>query len=264
MVVIMQLTKDNYYSPEADRVYMSVSQFKSFRKCEAKAKAKLDGTWQEPKNEAFLIGSYVHAWSEGTLAEFKKEHPELYKKSDGALMQKFDIAEKMIAALKDDEFVTMVREGQKEVIMTAELFGVAFKCMIDIYNLDSEVIVDLKTTREIHKKYWNDDKRKFENFIECYDYLLQMAVYAEIDRINRGSNKYFLPHIVAVSKEDVPDKAVIFLGTDYIADKLLELELGIGRVVRVKQGLEEPIRCEKCDYCKATKKITGVVHYTDL
>lgn len=260
----MLLTKDNYYSAEADRAYMSVSQFKSFRECEAKAKAKLDGIWQEPKNEAFLIGSYVHAWSEGTLEEFKKEHPELYKKTDGTLMQKYDIAEKMIAALKDDEFITKVREGQKEVIMTAMLFGVNFKCMIDIYNPDSEVIVDLKTTREIHKKYWNDEKRKFENFIEYYDYLLQMAVYAEIDRVNRGSNKYFLPHIVAVSKEDVPDKAVIFLGTDYIADKLLELELGLDRIVKVKNGLEEPMRCEECDYCKATKKITGVIHYTDL
>jgi hypothetical protein len=259
----MELSKENYYSLEADREYMSVSQFKSFNECEAKAKAKLDGIWQDKPNEAFLIGSYVHSWSEGKLEEFKVEHPELYKK-DGSLMCKFDIAEKMIAALKDDEFVTKVREGQKEVIMTAELFGVPFKCMIDIYNPEQEVIVDLKTTREIHKKYWNEDNRKFENFIEHYNYLLQMAVYAEIDRINRKSDKYFLPHIIAVSKEDVPDKAVIFLGTDYIADKLLELELRLDRVMKVKYGLEDPIRCEKCDYCKSTKKIKEIIHYTDL
>lgn len=259
----MLLTKENYYSIEADREYMSVSQFKSFCECEAKAKAKLDSKWLEPKNEEFLIGSYVHAWSEGTLEEFKKDHKELYKK-DGTLMQKFEIAEKMIGALQNDDFISKVREGQKEVIMTANLFGVKFKCMIDIYSPEHEVIVDLKTTRDIHKKYWNDKKSKFENFIEYYDYLLQMAVYAEIDRINRSSDKYYLPHIIAVSKEEVPDKAVIFLGTDYIEDKLLELELGLDRIVKVKKGLEEPIRCEKCDFCKGTKKIIEVIHYTDL
>ena len=37
----MILTQENYYTPEANRAYMSTSQFKDFEKCEAMALAKL-------------------------------------------------------------------------------------------------------------------------------------------------------------------------------------------------------------------------------
>lgn len=38
---LLQLNDENYYSQEADMQYMSVSQYKAFRKCEAAALAKL-------------------------------------------------------------------------------------------------------------------------------------------------------------------------------------------------------------------------------
>ena len=39
----MKLTNQNYYSQEANKTYMSVSQLKSFMKCEAAAMAELRG-----------------------------------------------------------------------------------------------------------------------------------------------------------------------------------------------------------------------------
>ena len=69
----MILTPENYFSPEADREYMSVSQYKSFLKCEAAAYAELTGEWQREEKEAFLVGHYVHAWAEGKLDEFIAE-----------------------------------------------------------------------------------------------------------------------------------------------------------------------------------------------
>ena len=39
----MKLTHENYYSPEANQAYMSVSQFKAFDRCEAAALAELRG-----------------------------------------------------------------------------------------------------------------------------------------------------------------------------------------------------------------------------
>lgn len=259
----MKLNSKNYYSNKADKQYMSVSQYKSFLSCEAKTMAKLNGQWIEPENEAFLIGSYVHSWNDNTLEQFKSKHPKLFKK-DGSLMAKYEIGNKMIAALENDKLVSMVREGEKEVIKTAELFGVPWKCMIDIYSSKNEVIADLKTTREIHKKYWNESTRTHQNFIEYYDYLVQMAVYCEIDRINRKSDYYYLPHIIAVSKEDIPDKSIVYLGTDFIQDKLLEVEINMDRIKQVKHEGAEPRRCGKCDYCKATKQLTKVIHYLDL
>ena len=258
----MTVTKENYFALETDKEYMSVSLFKSFIKCEAKTMAKLNGEWEEENKDAFLLGSYVHAWSEGTLEEFKKDHPEMYSTrgaTKGQLKAAFQIADKMITTLKDDKLVQEAREGQKEVIQTAELFGVPWKVMFDIYNPDRKAIVDIKTTRNIHSKFSGN-----ENFITHYDYLLQMAVYCEIDRINRKAEDYFQPHIIAVSREDIPDKAVIFLGTDFIRDKLLEVEILIDHIKAVWKGKEEPVRCEECDYCRATKKLDKVLFYMDL
>ncbi|WP_193756612.1 PD-(D/E)XK nuclease-like domain-containing protein, partial [Clostridium coskatii] len=134
-----------------------------------------------------------------------------------------------------------------------------WKAMFDIYNPQKKVIVDLKTTRNIHSKFNGN-----ENFITHYDYLLQMAIYCEIDRINRKADDYFQPHIIAVSKEDIPDKAVILLGTEFIEDKLLETEILMDRVKAVWQGREQPTRCEECDYCRATKKLEKTIFYMDL
>jgi len=73
------LTSENYYSLEADKYYLSMSQYKSFITCEAKAVAELHG-YKSPTSDAMLIGSYVDAWCEGTLEKFKEEHPEIYNK----------------------------------------------------------------------------------------------------------------------------------------------------------------------------------------
>jgi hypothetical protein len=226
--------------------------------------AKLRGEWVDPPNDAFITGSMVHSWSQlETLGEFKREHPEMFKK-DGTLYAKYEIANKMIDTLKNDPMVEKVRQGTKEVILTGELYGAKWKIMIDIYNPSKGYFADLKTTREIHKKYWNDEIRQHQNFIEYYDYLLQMAVYAEIERQNRGGEDYLQPHIIAVSKEEIPDKAVILVGTEFIKDKLLSLEYLMPRFIEVKEGKREPYRCECCDYCRSTKKIDSVIHYMDL
>ena len=260
----MEINKDNYFSLEADREYFSVSQFKSFKECEAKTMAKLNGTWVDGTNDAFTLGSYVHLWSEGgNLGDFRMQHPEMFKK-DGELKANFKVADKMIETLSKDPLIEKVREGQKEVTFTGELYGAKWKIMIDIYNPSSKYFADLKTTRSIQMKYWNEELKIKQNFIEYYDYLLQMAVYAEIERQNRGGEDYLQPHIIAVSKEEIPDKAVILVGTEFIKDKLLEIESLLPHFIRVKEGEEVPTRCGHCDYCRSTKQISKIIHYTEL
>lgn len=64
----MELTAENYYSPEANAEYMSVSQFKSFAgtdgklACEAEAMAELRGEWEMKKTTALMVGSYVDSY----------------------------------------------------------------------------------------------------------------------------------------------------------------------------------------------------------
>ena len=62
----MKLTEQNYYSQKANFEYMSVSQYKSFCKCEAAALAELKGEWTKPSSQALLLGSLVDEMLTGT------------------------------------------------------------------------------------------------------------------------------------------------------------------------------------------------------
>ena len=51
----MLLNDDNYYSFEADKEYFSVSLYKLFKQCEAKAVAKVKGEYRQSNNDAFHL-----------------------------------------------------------------------------------------------------------------------------------------------------------------------------------------------------------------
>lgn len=53
----MLLNEGNYYGPEAGMAYFSVSQYKSFMKCEAAAMAEIQGGYKRPLTRALLVGS---------------------------------------------------------------------------------------------------------------------------------------------------------------------------------------------------------------
>ena len=104
----MILTNENYYSNEANWEYMSVSQYKQFRKCEATAMAELNGKWKQPKSTALLVGSYVDSWFEGTLDEFTLQNPEIFKK-DGTLKVDYIQAEEIIRKLTEDKQQALIQ-----------------------------------------------------------------------------------------------------------------------------------------------------------
>ena len=95
------LTVQNYFSPDANCEYMSVSQFKSFRKCQAAAMAELNGQYQREQTTALLVGSYVDAWFSGEIGQFRMEHPEIFKR-DGTLKTDYEQAERIIARVQRD------------------------------------------------------------------------------------------------------------------------------------------------------------------
>ena len=80
-----KLTEKNYFSPEMNRKYMSVSQYKAFCKCEAAALAELNGTYEKPKSRALTLGSYVDEMLTGTAKSQEKfiteNYAELFKKN---------------------------------------------------------------------------------------------------------------------------------------------------------------------------------------
>lgn len=270
-VILLKLNKNNYFSQEANRHYMSVSQFKSFLPsysgCEAGAMASINGEWERAHVVAFDEGHYVHAWNEGTLDEFKADNPHLFAstgKTAGQLKANFQHCNTMIETLESDPLVMKALDGEKEVIMSAELFGIEWKVMLDSYQPQTGIFADLKTMKEMDGKFWNTEIGVYENFIDHYGYNLQMAVYAEIERIVHGRDKWLLPHMVIVTKQKPPDHDIIYFDYDAIEQGLHIVGKHIERVKAVKSGAAHPARCEKCDYCRSTKKIKTIKHFSEL
>lgn len=258
---MLTLTNQNYHSIEANKEYMSNSQYKDFLSCEAKAMAKLNG-WHEPTSDALMIGSYVHAAIEGALDEFKAEHPEIFK-SNGGMYAEFVKADELIRVLKSDPFVMFALQGKKEIIMTAGFAGAQWKIKIDSHNPEKGRFADIKTVKSIRDKYW-DSERGYVSFVEAYKYDTQMAIYAEIEKRWSSRDNWLKPLIVAVSKEDVPDKEVIGFDENDIERELETIASNMPHIMAVKNGHEEPSRCEKCRYCRQSKKLSGITHYLDL
>lgn len=271
LVIPMELNKENYYSQEANLYFMSVSQFKGFVPayggCEARAMAVLHGEFVPEPVEAFLEGHYLHAWNEGVLHEFKASNPRLYSSrgsTAGQLKSNFKHCDKMIEALESDPLVMKTLAGEKEVIMTAKLFGIPWKIMLDSYQPEVGLFADLKAMKEIDGKFWNVGAGVYENFIDHYGYNVQMAVYAEVERLFNNQPEWLIPNLVVVTKQDPPDKEIIYFDFDDIEQGLHIVSKHIDRVKEVKSGLVDPVRCGKCEYCRSTKKVDRIKHYSEF
>lgn len=260
----MKLNSQNYYSLGADNAFMSVSQFKSFVDCEARTMAELKGKWKRQETTALLVGSYTHAAfeSDEVFSNFVEEHSNSIFKARGGKRSEFEQADNMIQTIKEDPLSMLVMDGQKETILTAELFGTKWKAKLDVINHEKKRIGDLKTTQDIHKRYWSEKYGGWVSFVQAYDYILQMAMYKAITECNFGGE--YKPYIIAVTKEAPPDKAVIEMDFDLLMLELERVEELLPHILEVKQERIAPQRCDKCAYCRETKKLTDAIQIDDL
>lgn len=241
----MILTNENYYSPEANQKYMSVSQYKDFRKCEAMALASLRGEWVRPQTTALMVGSYIDSWFEGTLEEFTAAHPEIYTKT-GRLKADFLQAEEIIEFLQKDPMFMRYMGGRKQVIMTAELFGTKWKIKMDSYHNDK--IVDLKVMRSM-------ERIMGKSFVEHWGYDLQMAIYAAVE------GRDIATYLAVVTKQDPPDKEIISVPRWRRVELLEDVKKNMPHILAVKSGEIPPTRCGVCEYCRATKVLTEPIDF---
>ena len=134
----MTLTNDNYFSVEASMEYFGVSQIKAFNECEARALAECKGEYKRPDTVALLVGSYTDAYFEGTLENFKSEHPEIFKK-DGTLKADYAHANEIIGRVEQDPMFMEYMSGEKQVIKTGEIDGFPFKIKMDVYRPNERI-----------------------------------------------------------------------------------------------------------------------------
>ncbi len=263
----MILTAENYFSKEADKEYMSVSQYKKFAGClgrlgcEARAMAEIRGEWEGKKSTALLVGSYVDSHFEGTLDLFKAQHPEIFTKQ-GILKAEYRRAEEVISRIERDEYFMSHLGGEKQVIMTGEIAGAKFKIKMDSY-FPGKLIVDLKCMESLGKGFYNADFGKMD-FIRNWGYDIQGAVYQEIVRQNTGEKLPF--KIAAASKEEFPDIEVIQIEQSLMDSALVEVERNVPNILALKNEEYNPVRCEKrdCNYCKHTKVLTHSIWSDEL
>lgn len=247
----------NYYSNENAVKFMSVSQFKAFSECEAKAVAELSGEFQRESTTAMLIGSYVDAWFEGTLDDFRKSHSEIFLKN-GGLKADFVQADAIIKRISEDDEFMKYMSGEKQKIFTGTISRVNFKGKLDSYHA-GKCIVDLKVMRDF-EQIWKNGKKL--HFIEAWGYDIQGAVYQELVFQATGKKLPFV--ICAVTKEKVPDIAILNIPQQRL-DYCLELvRANSPHFDELKKELVAPKRCEKCDFCKLTKKLSGAVDYCEI
>lgn len=253
MMESKNLTSSNYFSTEANKSFWSVSQFKAFDNCEAAAMAELKGEHEREMTKALLIGSYVDAYFSHELDEFVGEFGDVVYTKKGELRAEYGHANEIIDRIESDslmmEFLT---KDETQVIRTGELFGVDWKIKIDVLHEDK--IVDLKIVKDFGKVY--RDGFGMRPWIEAWGYDIQGAVYQKIEQISSGRPEPLPFYIVAATKEKVPDIDIVQIPQHILDAALKVVENTIDHYDLVKMGEIEPVRCEVCDYCKATKAIS--------
>ena len=263
----MKLNPDNYYTEAANYEYMSVSQYKDFagsygrRGCESRAMANLRGEWSEAPSVAMMVGSYVDAYFESgtSFGTFQTSHPDMFRQ-DGGLRAPYERANEIIRRIERDDFMMQCLSGEKQVIMTGEVFGIPWKIKMDSYH-PGKVIVDLKVVESIRKLKWVKDIG-YLDFIRYWGYDVQGAIYQEIVYQNTGKKLPF--YIAAATKEPVPEIQVIHVQDIFLRQAMTSVAYNINRVKEVKSGKEPPGRCEICGYCLDTRVLHCPVGLLDI
>lgn len=272
----LKLTAENYYSAEANWQYMSASQFKSFRKCEAAAMAELRGEWGRKETLSLLVGSYVDAYFSGELAQFRADHPEIFT-AKKELKADFQKAHAICERLERDDLARMLLSGRHQTIKIGKIAGVWYKTKSDslltarqveaickrfpqireLVPFGGAMIVDLKCMKDF-EDIWDDDIHEWVNFVEYWGYDIQGAIYQKID-------KRMLPFvIIAATKEAEPNIEAMYIPDEDLEFSLSEVEALSPRYDAIKRGEIEPVGCGKCAYCRSVKRLSVIKNYKNI
>lgn len=251
----MILTNKNYYSVEANKEFMSVSQFKAFEECEAQALHNLEIEGENEK-QAFLEGKLFEALVTGNEELFMAQHPELISTrgaTAGQLKSEFKKVLNSAERFNQQElFKKIINKCEKQVILTGEIEGVKTKCALDLFDRETNSIYDIKCMKDF-KEQWSKEEKAYKPWYYTYNYVLQLAVYKEIVRQNFGEPKEV--GLLAATKEDEPDVQGIKFSNDLLSFELREFMQKVKKYDNIKKGLIKPTTCGCCPYCKSIKNI---------
>ena len=264
------LTSDEvYYSVEANKQWCSASQFKDIcgfplrPGCEERALKTINGEWVPETTKALIMGSLLDALWENDDPDYLIERFPDCVSSRGATKGQLKSEYQQIVniyqmTLNSKKFCDYM-SGIKQQVMVGEIEGLPYKIKIDSY-IPGMAIVDLKTTQTLdrnHRYYIPDSGEKLPFYL-AYGYDTQLAIYREIVRQNTGET---LPCYLAVAdKQTHPICDIIGLTPKLLDEALENVKQNSEKIIMLKSGEIEPIRCEHsdCDYCRDTHTCTVI------
>lgn len=258
---MMKLNSDNYYSPKANWEYMSNSQYKNFKSCEARTMAQLKGEYVYEPSKSMLMGSYIDSAVEGTLPQFKAAHPEIFLKDGSRLRAEYRRADEILKAMKEQTLFMEFLEGEKQSIFTGEIAGVPFKAKTDVINYDKGRIVDLKTTGGF-THFWDSENDDYMNLVYNWGYQIQGAIYQEL--VRQKLDDTFPFYLAIVTTEKVPDFRLVEVDQWILDNTLEKIKQDVNKFQAIKDGIFDPERCEYCDYCVKSREVKKVFKLSEL
>ena len=253
----IRLSKNNYYTPEADEAYWSATFVKNMSKCPAAAIATARHEWGQEKTTALMVGQYIDAWFDGKKAyrSFVDNNPDIFNSRTGELKADYRKAREMIERAQNDPVFMEFMRGRKQTIRTGTIGGIPFRCKMDVYR-KNERIVDLKTVKDMQPMYLPEVGKV--SFAEYWNWPLQLAIYQALE----GNN---LPcYLAVITKEEPPDIAIIEVPQHVLDAEMEMLKEKLPMFDAMRNGIIEPERCENCSYCRKTRKLTGAISLDEL
>ena len=117
--------------------------------------------------------------------------------------------------------------------------------------MDDKFIVDLKVMKDF-KNVWSSYYNAYTNFVEAYDYDIEMAIFQEIVYQNTGKK---LPcYLACITKEEPSDLGIFEIPQQQLDKALQIVKNNLPRIIEILSGKTAPHRCETCHYCRLTKK----------
>lgn len=253
---MLQLTPETYFSVEADREYMSVSQFKAFRACQSKALYNIEQPDATSK-EAFLQGSLFEALVAGDPKLFIAQHPEMISSrgsTAGQLKSEFQRILKAAEKFNSQKFFKdIIEKCEKQVILTGVINDVPVKCCLDLFDRETFSIYDIKCMKDFNEQ-WSKEEKRYIPWYYAWGYVLQLAVYREIVKQNFGKEPKEIA-LLAATKEEIPDIQAIKFDTELLDIELEDFRHDIRLYDEIKKGIIKPTPCNCCSYCKTIKEI---------
>ena len=175
-----------------------------------------------------------------------QDNPEIFTRKN-ELKSEFRKANEIISRVKSDKTFARFMSGEKQRIMTFEMFGVPWKMKMDSY-LPGICITDLKIVANFKS-------------LPLWRYDLQGAVYqAGVEAVTGERLPFYL---AAATKEQVVDLDVFQIPQTTLNLAMDEIGFSIEHYAEVKAGLVPPKACGHCDYCKSVKQ-AAIRNYNEL